>query len=254
MTKKTKTEEKKLYLPYELFGDELAGTGWSGLVTPIIRAVNTYNKDKEEDKRAVITQIKEKFAEARIYGYFPDEIQNMADIAERASYQICYECGSCFNVGQTENGWITTLCENCAKKQGHIENNNWKARYTSVKLDNFLNYYLKIRNEYWKFCKYLDEIHYKVFRRWKYKREKTFNFFKQLIFWKYVRYKKYDFIPLDVRRPNIGEEVYIKTSNKNWEGHYKGIMNWGGTWTVTYPTEWNFEKDGVVTHWRKIDK
>lgn len=238
------------YTPYELFGNELAGSGWSGLVSPIIDGINKYNKDKPDNEKAHISQIKEKWAGACIYLYAPEKFQRMSEIAEKASYRICYECGSVFNVGQTEHGWITTLCENCAKEQGKYD--DWKPRFTSVELDGFLKIYLKVRSKFKKFLRKLDDLHYKYFRRWKYRRTKTFNIFKALIFWKYELYKKYDFIPVELREPDFGVEYYFRSTNKNWPNHYKAIYIDNGVWNVTYPLDWNSETDGIINEYKKI--
>ena len=121
-TRKTKVEStepvieqpKKIYTPYELFGNELGISGWSGLIEPLTRKINNFNKEKDENSRILITQIKEKFGSLRYYGFFTEEIQKQVDMAEEASNHICEHCGSVFSVGKYQEGWIETVCRNCA--------------------------------------------------------------------------------------------------------------------------------------------
>jgi hypothetical protein len=102
--------------PYELFGIE-CGDGWKGLIEPIMEYINNYNKDKKEEDKIIIFQIKEKFGGLRFYvDHGNEELHNMIDKAEEESYKVCEFCGSKEDVGQTANGWITTLCHNCVKK------------------------------------------------------------------------------------------------------------------------------------------
>ena len=102
--------------PYELFGIE-CGDGWKGLIEPIMEYINNYNKDKKEEDKIIIFQIKEKFGGLRFYvDHGNEELHNMIDKAEEESYHVCEYCGSKEDVGQTANGWITTLCHNCVKK------------------------------------------------------------------------------------------------------------------------------------------
>ena len=102
--------------PYELFGIE-CGDGWKGLIEPIMEYINNYNKDKKEEDKIIIFQIKEKFGGLRFYvDHGNEELHDMIDKAEEESYKVCEFCGSKEDVGQTANGWITTLCHNCVKK------------------------------------------------------------------------------------------------------------------------------------------
>ena len=102
--------------PYELFGIE-CGDGWKDLIEPIIEYINNYNKDKKEEDKIIISQIKEKFGGLRFYvDRWNEEVHNMINNAEEESYKVCELCGSREDVGQTANGWITTLCHNCVKK------------------------------------------------------------------------------------------------------------------------------------------
>jgi len=157
-----KNQQKHIPTPYELFYCEgLDKNGWAGLTWPILNAIKFHNKDLPEDQHAIISQIKEKWGSACYYIYAPFPISRMACRAEEASDHICMECGSPFNVGKTHNGWITTLCEECAKDE--IERNNWSRQYNSVQIDKFIEIYIMIR--YWVRKKH-ENITYKT---WKYK-------------------------------------------------------------------------------------
>lgn len=71
------------------------------------------------------TQIKEKYGSLRLYSSYNTKIIN---ILENASYEICEECGSSQKIGRTE-GWIKTLCKNCALKEDN-QLINWKENET----------------------------------------------------------------------------------------------------------------------------
>lgn len=63
-------------------------------------------------------QVKEKFGSLRFYMTSnTDEIDDLIDKAEEKSYKTCEECGC---PGKLRNGgWMTTLCDSCAKKKGY---------------------------------------------------------------------------------------------------------------------------------------
>jgi hypothetical protein len=61
-----------------------------------------------------ITQIKDKYAGLRIYGYFNDECEKIVDKAEILCDATCEKCGS--TNGTTivnDRGWYTNLCREC---------------------------------------------------------------------------------------------------------------------------------------------
>jgi len=116
-SKKKEVENKKIHTPFELFGDEgISKTGWAGLLIPFLLKLEKYNKE-HPDNPVSVEQIKEKFSTLRVYlGLAPKEFHNETDKLDRESNHICMDCGSTHNVGKTKGGWITTLCEECAKK------------------------------------------------------------------------------------------------------------------------------------------
>ena len=124
----TDNQEEKKYIPtpIELFGIE-CGVGWLPLIEPILEWIKKYNEEHaelSEDEKMKPLQIKEKFARLEIYlNYYTPEIEEMIETAGDKSEHICELCGSEENVGLYDNGWMTTLCHDCAKtmcaKMGH---------------------------------------------------------------------------------------------------------------------------------------
>jgi hypothetical protein len=64
-------------------------------------------------KGQIITDIKDKFAELRIYGHFGPEIEAIIDRAEDECYRTCERCGGNQNVRTIGKGWLYNLCKNC---------------------------------------------------------------------------------------------------------------------------------------------
>lgn len=64
-------------------------------------------------------QIKEKYGGLRLYG--AGELESPL---ESLSYHVCEECGSYYKIGRTQ-GWIKTLCKECAIKEDP-DLINWK--------------------------------------------------------------------------------------------------------------------------------
>lgn len=102
--------------PYELFGVE-CDKGWHELLKPIFEYINEYNKDKVEEDRMEICQIKEKWGELCVYlNFYNDDVRKLIEIAEEEASNTCELCGSKENVGMAYEGWLTTECHECMKK------------------------------------------------------------------------------------------------------------------------------------------
>ena len=102
--------------PYELFGIE-CGDGWRHLYQPIIDYINDYNKDKNDDEKIEILQIKEKFASLRFYcNFYTDELLKMIREAEEESQHTCEICGKHIDGPIVEHYWWYAECEDCHKK------------------------------------------------------------------------------------------------------------------------------------------
>ena len=114
--------------PYELFGIE-CGKGWHGLLNPIFDYIEKYNKDKDDEHKMQIFQIKEKWGQLCVYlNFYTDEISKLIDTAEEEASNTCELCGSKENVGMAYEGWLTTECHDCMKKwcQKNERPHRWK--------------------------------------------------------------------------------------------------------------------------------
>ena len=73
-----------------------------------------YNKDKEEDDKIEIYQIKEKFGTLSCYvSKKTDELRKMIEDAEAQSYHTCEICGKHINKQIVEHYWIYPMCMEC---------------------------------------------------------------------------------------------------------------------------------------------
>jgi hypothetical protein len=82
----------------------------------------SYTKNGEyRPAQVTCSQMKEKFGGLRFYTDGHDEVvEGMINMAEYICSYTCQECGSEDNIGHT-SGWITVLCQNCAR-----DKHNWK--------------------------------------------------------------------------------------------------------------------------------
>lgn len=73
-----------------------------------------WNKVRQKlTKGQIITDIKDKYAELRIYGYFGKEIETIIDKAVNECYGTCERCGSQKKVRTVGKGWLYNLCRDC---------------------------------------------------------------------------------------------------------------------------------------------
>ena len=62
----------------------------------------------------MITDIKDKYATLRIYGYFNDKIYKIIEQAEKECENTCEFCGSIKSVEiRNDFGWMRNLCSTC---------------------------------------------------------------------------------------------------------------------------------------------
>lgn len=97
------------------------GDGWYWLIYRLCENIQNYIDGNKHLKipQVEATQVKEKFGILRFYICGGDtRIQGMVQLAENTSSYICEDCGSIIKVKrQTDNGWITTLCQECRRRK-----------------------------------------------------------------------------------------------------------------------------------------
>lgn len=129
-----------------LFGGCECNNGWYTLLDSLCQSITNHIKyqhsevdfwnkpanikhkpDNVKDKipHVKFLQIKEKFSLLRIYIDGGDnEIQTMISFAEQLSGRVCEICGKFgMDIGKTE-GWIKSLCKDCAKKENRVWHKN----------------------------------------------------------------------------------------------------------------------------------
>lgn len=80
------------------------GSGWGPLMDKLVEDITKLGWDGQ------IAQVKEKFGGLRFYvGHASDAIFERIAKAEKASYEICEECG--MSGVLRRGGWLKTLCE-----------------------------------------------------------------------------------------------------------------------------------------------
>ena len=110
-------DTKHIPHPFELFGVE-CHKGWFDLLKPVFEYVRTYNQDKKEEEQIRFLQVKEKWGSLDIYTNFSTpELTELIKKAEEKADNTCEECGSTTKIGTRLNGWVTTMCLECAKKE-----------------------------------------------------------------------------------------------------------------------------------------
>lgn len=102
----------KIKTPWELFGVD-CGEGWFPLIKPLLKYIEDYNKEKTEEKKMVVYQIKEKWGRLVIdVGNYTEEFDKMVQSAEEKSATICEKCGAPASL-RKYRGWYKTLCDDC---------------------------------------------------------------------------------------------------------------------------------------------
>lgn len=81
-------------------------TGWENLVRHLIEDLIELGWDKD------LHQVKEKFGGLRFYvGETTEQMQDMINMAESRSFEICQKCGSDTGVQQAMGYWIGYYCK-----------------------------------------------------------------------------------------------------------------------------------------------
>lgn len=103
--------------PYELFGVE-CDVGWKSLYLPVLNYIDEYNKNKEDDEKINVTQIKEKYGHLEIYtNYTTTELSRIINEVHEESDKVCEHCGSREDVGMVIGGWLYVSCLECLLKK-----------------------------------------------------------------------------------------------------------------------------------------
>lgn len=124
---------------FEMFGYEFSD-GWLSIMKPIESYIEEYNKDKEDDKKIIILQAKEKFGGLRVYcNFYTDELKELIRNAEHEASITCEICGTKENVGTTL-GWLMTCCENCIRNMS-LKRKNHLYRWKPFNCDEKIKWY-----------------------------------------------------------------------------------------------------------------
>lgn len=69
-------------------------------------------------KGVKITDIKDKYAGLRVYGYFNDKVDEIVEIAEVMCDRTCERCGSLDDVKVSGKNWYYNYCAKCREEKG----------------------------------------------------------------------------------------------------------------------------------------
>jgi hypothetical protein len=109
-------------------------SGWVPIIDMLCNSIQNYvdnfvryTKDGQyRPQQVTCVQMKEKFGGLRFYTDGNDEhVDGMIYMAEVMAYNTCQDCSSQEDIGRTQ-GWITTLCRNCAIGNGDRAMNSWE--------------------------------------------------------------------------------------------------------------------------------
>lgn len=89
------------------------GEGWFSLIDKMCEEIMKVDKKKE----IRFIQVKEKFASLRCYtNIYVKEVEEIIDRYVVESYKTCEHCGAKENVHTNQDGWMSTLCNECRDK------------------------------------------------------------------------------------------------------------------------------------------
>jgi len=98
---------------------------WLGMGNSVVSVKNWfwYNLSRKLTKGNFITDIKDKYAELCVYGYFDEEMDKIVEWAENECSMTCEKCGSREDVQCYGERWVYNYCEKCRleKKQEIIK-------------------------------------------------------------------------------------------------------------------------------------
>ena len=78
-----------------------------------VKNIFWYKVRKFLTKGQIVTDIKDKYATLRIYGYFSPKIDEIVKKAEDQCFATCERCGSQQKVRTVGKNWVYNLCKSC---------------------------------------------------------------------------------------------------------------------------------------------
>lgn len=69
-------------------------------------------------KNQIITDIKDKYATLRIYGFYEEKIESIIRKTDKICSETCESCGGKEEVRLSDYGWVHNYCIDCRKKKG----------------------------------------------------------------------------------------------------------------------------------------
>jgi len=69
-------------------------------------------------RNQIITDIKDKYATLRIYGFYGESIGKIVKEAEKSCDETCESCGGKEDVRLSDYGWVHNYCKNCRERKG----------------------------------------------------------------------------------------------------------------------------------------
>lgn len=93
--------------------------GWKEIIWALSMKIENWNEEHPETPVQAV-QVKEKYGGLRFYvTHEPDEIAELIDNAEKASYKTCEITGEHGRLCR-KGGWYKTLCRKEASKNGYV--------------------------------------------------------------------------------------------------------------------------------------
>jgi hypothetical protein len=101
---------------YEYTASICVGNGWVSLIRKLIEALKDQAK-AEGTRLPVITDIKSKYGNMSVSAdYTTAAMDNIIEDFEDISGSICETCGAFFAKQQLTAGWVTSMCQLCARR------------------------------------------------------------------------------------------------------------------------------------------
>ena len=87
--------------------------GWFGILYEMCEKIDKLGHDELR-----FVQVKEKLGGLRVYtNYYFEDVETIISEAEDKSYKTCEVCGTTETARTRGSGWVTTLCDECDRKE-----------------------------------------------------------------------------------------------------------------------------------------